>query len=152
MEYHDKRAVEREGKHLYARKPAGLLRSFHSLIKAKVSFGARGSDLALIKKFAQRRGIWFRALNRVERGILDLTTQYVQYIRSAKLAKVLTAIIEKLKTASESVVDRMVRIVGLSLAQKISDISFGWGNHSAISWAFDTDFARFLAVGHMNTR
>ncbi len=40
------------------------------------------------KKTALRRGIWFRSLNRVERGIIDLTVKYVDNIKSAKLAKV----------------------------------------------------------------
>jgi len=137
-----------------ARKHANLAGSFRSLIaaKAKVHIFARASDLALVKKFALRRGIWYRALSRVERGILDLTTRYVEYISSAKLAKVVTAIIEKLQLASQSVVDRLVKSVGFSLAQKVSVIAVSLGNFSASSWAFDAGFARYLAVSHLNTR
>lgn len=104
----------------------------------------------MAKKAALRRGIWFRALNRVERGVLDLTVRYVDCIRSAKLATVVTAILEKLKLATESVVDRLVRSVGFSLAQKVSAVAVGLGNRSASRWAVDAEFARYLAVTHMN--
>ena len=101
--------------------------------------------LSQARKLALRRGVWFRALNRVERGIIDLTVQYVDSIKSTKLAQVVRAIIDKLEFAVESVVDRLVRTVGLPLARKISDIAVGLGNHLASLWAFDRGFARFLA-------
>jgi hypothetical protein len=101
--------------------------------------------LADAKKVALRRGVWFRALNRVERGVLDLTVKFVDKIRSATLATVVTAILDKLTLAMESTVDRLVRTVGMSLAQKVSTIAVSWGNRLAQKWANDRDFARFLA-------
>ena len=101
--------------------------------------------LAEAKKLALRRGFWFR-LNRVERGIIDLTVRYVECIKSGVLAKVVTVIMEKLQSSMESIVDRLVRTVGLSLARKISDIAVRWGNRLASMWADDFAFARFLVV------
>jgi hypothetical protein len=98
------------------------------------------------KKHALRRGVWFKALNRVERGIIDLTVKYVDNIKSATLAKVLTAIIVKLQTATESMIDKLVRTIGLPLTRKISNIAVSWGNHLAKLWADDRGFARFLAL------
>lgn len=103
------------------------------------------------KKIALRRGIWFRVLNRVERGVLDLTVRYIDSIRSATLANVLTVILEKLKLASESIADRLVRTVGISLAQKASSIAVSWGNKSARKWAEDLAFARYLAFNMART-
>jgi hypothetical protein len=108
-------------------------------------------QILFFKKTALRHGIWFRALNLVERGILDLTTRYVACIKSSKLATVVMAILEKLRIASEGVVDRLVRTVGFSLAKKVSVVAQSWGNRSAFSWANDSDFARYLAVSHLNT-
>ena len=68
------------------------------------------------------------------------------------LAKVLTAIIDKLQCAVESIVDRLVRTVGLPLAQKISDIAVSWGNHFACMWADDLAFAKFLVVNYAKAR
>jgi hypothetical protein len=102
--------------------------------------------LADAKKAAFRRGVWFRVLSRVERGVVDLTMRYVDDIKSAMLAKVLTAILDKLQLAMESMVDRLVRTVGVSLAQKMSGLAVGWGNCSASAWALDRGFARYLAL------
>jgi len=98
------------------------------------------------KKTALRRGVWFRILNRVERGIIDLTVKYVDSIKSSKLAKVVMAIIQKLQISMESKVEHLVRTVGLALAQKISEIAVRWGNRLASSWAEDREFAKFLVL------
>jgi hypothetical protein len=102
--------------------------------------------LAEAKKIALRNGLWYRTLNRVERGIIDLTVRYVDNVKSAKLVKVLTTIIKKLQSATESTIDKLVRNIGLPLAQKISDIAVSWGNCLASKWADDLAFARFLVL------
>ena len=102
--------------------------------------------LADAKKIALRRGVWFRSLSRVERGIIDLTVRYIDSIKSAKLAKVVTAIMEKLQLTMETLADKMVRTVGLPLARKISKLAVSWGNHLAKLWAEDRAFARFLVL------
>jgi hypothetical protein len=60
------------------------------------------AKLAKAKQFALRRRVWFRALSRVERGVLDLTVKYVNDVKSALLAKVLTAMLEKLQLVAKS--------------------------------------------------
>jgi hypothetical protein len=101
-------------------------------------------SLAQFKKDALRRRVWFKLLSRVERGIIDLTIKCVDNIKSRKLAGVVTAIIDKLQSAVESTVDRLVRTVGLPLARKISSIAVSWGNSSAVRWTDDLKFARYL--------
>ena len=103
------------------------------------------------RKLALRHGVWFRTLNRVERGIIDLTVRYVDSIKSTKLAKVLTAIIEKLQMTIESMADKLTRTVGLPLARKMSNIAVSWGNRSASKWAEDHAFARYLAFNLSKT-
>lgn len=124
-------------------------RSDHRVEKTP-KFGSGGflsiGELAEAKKAAVRRGIWFRALGRVERGIIDLTVKCVDCVKSERLAKLLQAIIDKLTLALESIADRFVRTIGLPLARKISDIAVSWGNYSASKWAEDRAFARFLVV------
>jgi hypothetical protein len=115
-------------------------------LKGEFGYSLSVGLLARAKKHALRRGVWFKTLNRVERGIIDLTVQCVDSIKSGKLAKLLTAIIGKLEYAMESIVDRLVRTVGLPLARKISNIAVSWGNRLASKWADDLGFARFLVV------
>jgi hypothetical protein len=102
------------------------------------------------KRSALRHGIWYRALNKLERGVVDLTVRYVNDVKSTKLAQVLTAIIQKLQVAAESIVDKMVKSIGFAQAKKISEIASRLGNRSACAWAGDSKFARYLAVMHMN--
>jgi len=104
------------------------------------------SCLAKIKRTALRRGIWFKTLNHLERSLIDLTTKYVDNIKSAKLANVLTAIIQKLSQHLENTLQRLVRTIGLPLAKKISEIAIRLGNISANSWAEDIFFAKYLAM------
>ena len=108
-------------------------------------------ELAEAKKIALKRRVWFKLLTRVERGIIDLTVRYVDDIKSKKLAKVVTAIIGKLKSALESTVDRLVRTIGLPLARKISNIAVNWGNRLAFRWADDCSFAKFLVFNFART-
>jgi hypothetical protein len=115
-------------------------------VSGKNSYIPAVRALAEAKKIALRRGVWFRLLNRVERGILDLTVKYVNTIKSRKLAIVVTAIIGKLQSAIESTVDKLVRTIGLPLARKISNIAVSWGNRLASVWADDCSFAKFLVL------
>ena len=131
-------------------------RKFSQNVEAKVNVASPEAQplsiscISVTKRCALRRGIWFRALSRIERGVLDLTVRYVGVIRSATLANVVTAILNKLKLAIVSKVDRLVKTVGFSLARKVSVLAQGWGNRSAFSWAENAGFARYLAVTHMN--
>jgi len=77
---------------------------------------------------------------------VDLTMRYVDDVKSSKLARVLTAIMEKLVQATEGMAERLVRTVGRELARKASDVAVGWGYCSAWAWACDSGFARYLAV------
>ena len=104
--------------------------------------------LAEAKKLALRRRVWFRVLDRVECGLIDLTVKCVVCIKSGALAKLVTAIMGKLQSAMENTVERLVRTIGVSLAGKISRVAVGWGNVSAKRWASDLSFASFLVAMH----
>ena len=109
------------------------------------------ADLIKVRTRAIRRGVWFRALSRVERAQIDLTIRVVQRVRSFLLAKVLDSVLRKLFEAMDSRVSRLMRDVGLPLTRKLSAIARSWGYKSAESWADDPGFAQFLAVNFMNT-
>ena len=108
------------------------------------------NELVRIKARAMRRGVWFRVLTRAERAQIELTARVVKKIRSFFLARVLTAIVEKLLDAMESKVTRLMREVGPVLARKLSRTAQEWGNKSADQWAEDPGFVQYLTVNHMN--
>ena len=107
-------------------------------------------QLVNLKTKAMRSGAWFKALQRIDRVLFDLTIRVVDNIRSAKLAKSIAVLTRKLENAMESSFSSRLRAIGLPLAQKISFTAQKLGNISAGGWVFDSSFAIFLAVMHVN--
>ncbi|MDR1992289.1 MAG: hypothetical protein LBQ98_02140 [Nitrososphaerota archaeon] len=102
-----------------------------------------------MKTKAMRSGAWFKVLRKIDRALLDLTITVIDNIRSAKLAKSISEILEKLKNAINSLSNHFYA-TGLPLAQKISLSGQKIGNHSAISWQYDISFIKFLGVLQVN--
>ena len=109
-------------------------------------------QLMNLKTKAMRSGAWFKALQRIDRALFDLTIRVVDNIRSAKLAKSIHVLTRKLEDAiKSSSFSSRLRAIGLPLAQKISFMAQKLGNISAGDWVFDSSFAIFLAVMHVNS-
>jgi hypothetical protein len=108
------------------------------------------AHLIKLKLKAVRAGVWFRALPRIDRVLVDLTIKVTSSVRSFTLAKNLLAVIRKLAGLLESGVSRAFREVGIRLVQKFSLVAQKWGNASAKNWATDSSFAFFLSVMHIN--
>ena len=106
--------------------------------------------LARLRLRAIRRGVWFRELKVSERKLLELVIRIVGKVQSRILAKVLFGIVSKLLEAMEGEVARLMRMKGRKLAQRLSYIAQVWGNRSAVKWASDLGFVKFLAICHMN--
>jgi hypothetical protein len=107
-------------------------------------------QLVKLKTKAMRSGAWFRALQSIDRALIDLTIKVANIVRNVKLVESILTVSRKLESAMESRFSRVVREVGLPLAQKISLTAKMLGNISAGSWVFDSSFAIFLAVMHIN--
>jgi hypothetical protein len=106
------------------------------------------TELIKLKLKAIRAGVWFKALPKIDRVLVDLTIKVVDNIRSISLAKSIFAVVGKLEGLLESSVLKSLRLIGRPLAEKISLIAQKWGNASAKAWATDQSFAFFLAVMH----
>ena len=111
------------------------------------TFGLR--DLTRIRLLALRRRVFFRVLNRVERGLIYLAPKVTDCVRSRVLSDALRSIVEKLLDAMESKVERRIRQIGAPLAQKISRIAQTWGNKTAHKWANDPGFIQYLTITRM---
>ena len=103
-----------------------------------------------LKTKALRSGVWFKALQRIDRVLFDLTIRVVGNIRSTQLAKSILTLTGKLESANQVGFSMRLRTIGLPLSQKISSIAQKIGNTSAITWAFDSLFAIFLAIMNVN--
>ena len=108
------------------------------------------AHLIKLRLKAMRAGVWFRALPRIDRVLVDLTIKVTNNVRSITLAKNILVVVRKLERSLESSLLRAFREVGLPLAQELSLVAQTWGNLSAESWSSDSSFAFFLAVLHIN--
>ena len=108
------------------------------------------TQLVKMKLRAIRAGVWFRALPRIDRALIDLTIKVAHNIRSTTLAISIISVAKKLNNLFESKLTRTIRDIGLSLTSKLSHIAQKWGNKAAKTWAGDLNFARYLAVMNLN--
>jgi len=108
------------------------------------------AQLVKLKMKAIRAGVWFKALHRIDRVLVDLTIKVADNIRSPHLARCILAVTGKLENALESKLGRAIREFGLALARKLSVFAQSWGNKAAVRWAADPGFARYWAVMKLN--
>jgi hypothetical protein len=107
-------------------------------------------QLLKLKLRAMRAGVWFRALPRIDRVLVDLTIRVAQCIRSPSLASRILSVARKVEDLLESRFARAVREFGFSLTCRLSLLAQKWGNKAARSWAGDEGFATYLAVMRLN--
>jgi uncharacterized membrane-anchored protein YjiN (DUF445 family) len=98
-----------------------------------------------------RAGVWFKALPRIDRVLVELTIKVAENIKSSVLAKRLFAVVSKLEGLLESSIFSDLKSFGRLLAEKISSIAEKWGNASAKKWQTDLSFAIFLAMVQLNS-
>jgi hypothetical protein len=106
--------------------------------------------LMKLKLRAMRKGVWFRALPRIDRAIVEATLRVKDNVRSLVLIESLCAVAKKLEVLLEGKLLRATREIGFPLAQKLGAIAQEWGNKSARDWGLDLRFARFLAAMNLN--
>ncbi len=102
--------------------------------------------IAGLRLRALRRRVWYRALDRIERGLVDLTIRWVDRVRSGRLTETLLRILGKLARAMEHGMGRVLS-VGRELALRASVLAVSWGNSQAYAWRFDEGFWCGLGLG-----
>jgi len=103
------------------------------------------SELIALRRKAVRRGIWFRVLSRIERATIDLTIRCVEMVRSARLARIIAEIAEKLEYAATGFLSR-AEVVGRELAERAVKLALSWENRDASKWKDDIGFVRYLGA------
>jgi hypothetical protein len=98
-----------------------------------------------------RSGVWFKALSRIDRVLIDLTIKVAKTgIRSHSLINRLLSVTSKLEALLETKLSRATRETGFPLACKLSSIAQSWGNKLAQTWSTEVKFAKYLAVLNLN--
>ncbi len=119
-------------------------------LNCKCSSFLNKKQLLNLKKKAVRSGAWFKALQRIDRVLFDLTIKLVVNIRSSKLAKSMLMLAGKLENSMKGSFSIRLKKIGLTIAQKISSIAQRLGNTSAVTWAVDASFISFVGTMEIN--
>jgi len=99
-----------------------------------------------IRSRALRARVWFKAISKVERAIVDLTIKCVERIRSNILARIISTIVSKLLESLEEDFMKRAERVGCKIAEKLCTLGERWGNKACSVWKHDLSFAMFLGI------
>ena len=99
---------------------------------------------------ALRRKILFTALDKEDRGYLYLAMKAFDEIRNADVGMIIVKILGKLRDALKGPFVRKMETYGLEKARAISKTAVEWGHSSAVGWAHDFGFIRYLAALELN--
>jgi hypothetical protein len=108
------------------------------------------SFLIEVRKKALRRKTWWKALDRLDRAIVDLTIRVVDEVRSKDLGIEIVKILKKLNDALKSPFVRAMKSYGLERARRLSEQAQFWGYKEAKSWKYDFGFVKYLTVIETN--
>ena len=103
-----------------------------------------------VKRKALRRGVWFRALDSVERGILSLAARVVDRVESVVLGVELVKIMKKLRNALKSGFVRHLEGYGVIRVRELASLAYGWGYKNAHVWVSDIGFAKYVTSMKLN--
>ncbi len=105
--------------------------------------------LIRLRRRAMRAGVWFKALDTMDRGIMILTPMVVDRVRSPTLGRVIVEIVRRLREALDGGLMRSLA-QAISKALRIASHAVGWGYRDAASWAWDEGFIRYLTLLELN--
>lgn len=108
------------------------------------------SFLVKMRRKALRRRVWYRALDRVERGILSLTAHVIDRVKSVVLGVELVKILKKLRDALKSGFVRRMEEFGLRRARALTAQAVAWGSTAAKVWDSDYGFVRYVTLLDVN--
>ena len=117
----------------------------------KTSRFVEKTSLIKLRLKAMRSGVWFRALSRIDRVLVNLTIEVARCnVHSSVLIHRLLTVTTKLEGLLENKLSRATREIGFPLACKLSQIAQKWGNKLAQAWTTNMEFAKYLAAMKLN--
>lgn len=106
-------------------------------------------QLREVRSTALRRRVWYKALDGIERGIINLTISVVEGVKSPTLMREISKILVKLQEAFKGAFTRHMEEYGSRKLVDIIKIALSFGNEEALRWGIDS-FARLLTVNNYN--
>lgn len=106
--------------------------------------------LRQVRRLARRKRVWYRALDGIERNIVNLTIRVVERVKSNTLADQLTTILDKLREAMKSAFIRHCESYGVDRLREVIEIALSFGSVRALGWSGDESMVRLLALNNMH--
>jgi len=107
--------------------------------------------LLKVKWKALRRGVWFKALDVLDRSFINLTCTLLEKVDSSIMVREIMDIMLKLRDAAKGEFHRLVESIGVQRAWKAAENALIWGNKKASRWKYDTGFHMFHAMIEFNS-
>lgn len=104
-----------------------------------------------LRSKAVRKGVWYDALSKTERIIVELTIKCVETVKSPILTKAISKIVGKVVTRIEKDFLDKAQEIGRGLAKLMGRLAGEWGNKNGSNWETDEGFVNFLGVVAINT-
>ena len=108
------------------------------------------SFLVEVRKKALRTKVWWKALDRIDRAVIDLTIRVVDEVRSKDLGIEIVKILKKISDSLKSSFVRLMESYGLERARKLSEQALFWGYKEAENWKYNFGFVKYLTVIETN--
>ncbi len=107
--------------------------------------------LLKIRRRAIRRRVYYRALDRLERGILELSARLLDSAQSVVLLQQLFEIVMKLEEALKGRFQLHMESFGVKRVAEVIMQALRFGYKGAIGWLRDPGFMEYLAVMDLNS-
>lgn len=104
-----------------------------------------------LRRKAFRRGIWFKALDCMDRSFYNLVCSVVDRVESPVLGREILGVVLKLRDALKDEFVKLSESFGVIRAWETAACAMAWGYRDAWIWRRNKGFARFLAVMKYNT-
>lgn len=103
-----------------------------------------------VKRRAIRGRVWFKTLDGLERGILNLSMKILDGVNKMScLGQQLANIVAKIKDALRSVFERQLESYGLRRASEITKMAIRLGYDGAREW-LDDSYVRYVTFMSLN--
>ncbi|MCW4050742.1 MAG: hypothetical protein NWE89_13510 [Candidatus Bathyarchaeota archaeon] len=106
--------------------------------------------LVCLRRKAIRRKVFFGALDRLERGILDLSTRLLDQAKNIVLVSQLLDIVGKLEDALRSRFVKHLESYGYRRVVQVVSQAVKMGCDVARGWLMDASFAWYLTAQNLN--
>lgn len=103
-----------------------------------------------VRRRAIRRGIWYRSMDEVDRGVFYLVTRIVDRVESELLGSVIIKILKRLRDAMKSEFVRHLEDYGYGAARRVVDQALSFGSVLAGGWVRDKSFISYLTLMDLN--